>query len=72
PPAPKVTNDYYNKITNRNTHDAIRNKQSIPTTTARSDTTPKGDRPNSNIIDKVLAGIPLTDKEIRSVLHRQK
>ncbi|CAF0943761.1 unnamed protein product [Adineta steineri] len=72
PPAPKVTNDYYNKITNRNTHDAIHNKQSIPTTTVRSDTTPKGDRPNSNIIDKVLAGIPLTDKEIRSVLHRQK
>lgn len=33
---------------------------------------PKDERPHSDIIEKVLAGIPLTDSEIRKVIHRKK
>lgn len=32
----------------------------------------KAERPHSDIIEKVLAGIPLTDNEIRRVIHRKK
>ena len=32
----------------------------------------KGERQHSDIIEKVLAGIPLTDNEIRRVIHRPK
>jgi hypothetical protein len=71
-PPPKVTNDYYNKATNLNTHDTVRNKQPIGSKTIRPTTTPKNERPHSDIIEKVLAGIPLTDSEIRKVIHRPK
>jgi hypothetical protein len=72
PPPPKVTNDYYNKTTNLNTHDTVRNKQPIGSKTIHPSTTPKNERPHSDIIEKVLAGIPLSDSEIRKVIHRPK
>ena len=66
PPPPKVTNDYYNKATHYP-------RPPITTTdTVRSNTTPKGERQHSGIIEKVLAGIPLSDNEIRSVIRRPK
>ncbi|UJR36988.1 hypothetical protein I4U23_029696 [Adineta vaga] len=66
PPPPKVTNDYYNKV-------FPQTKQSSASSNSRSNTTPtKSDRQHSDIIEKVLAGIPLSDKEIRSVIHRSK
>jgi hypothetical protein len=68
PPPPKVTNDYYNKAINPNTHETVRNKQSITST----NNNPKGERQHSDIIEKVLAGIPLTNTEIRRVIHRPK
>jgi hypothetical protein len=72
PPPPKVTNDYYNKAMNFNTHDTVRNKQPIGSKPIRPTTTTKNERPHSDIIEKVLAGIPLTDSEIRKVIHRPK
>ena len=75
PPPPKVTNDYYNKATNHYTSDAVRPKPPITTTTTtdtRSNYKPKGERQHSDIIEKVLAGIPLSDNEIRSVIRRPK
>jgi len=74
PPPPKVTNDYYNKLTNLNTHDTVHNKQSTTSTDTRSNTTTttKNERQHSDIIEKVLAGIPLTNTEIRRVIHRPK
>jgi hypothetical protein len=71
-PPPKVTNDYYNKSTNLNTHDTVRNKPSIASTATRSNTAAKNERQHSDIIEKVLAGIPLTNTEIRRVIHRPK
>ena len=61
PPPPKVTNDYYNKAINVN-------KQ----TTISTASPQKNERHHSDIIEKVLAGIPLTNTEIRSVIHRPK
>ncbi len=71
-PPPKVTNDYYNKATNHYTSDAARPKPPITTTETRSNHMPKGERQHSDIIEKVLAGIPLSDNEIRSVIRRPK
>jgi hypothetical protein len=71
-PPPKVTNDYYNKSTNLNTHDTIHNKQSTTSKDTRSNTTTQNERQHSDIIEKVLAGIPLTNTEIRRVIHRPK
>jgi hypothetical protein len=71
-PPPKVTNDYYNKATNVHTHDTIRSKPPIIPTDTRSNNIPNGERQHSNIIEKVLAGIPLSDNEIRSVIRRPK
>jgi hypothetical protein len=72
PPPPKVTNDYYNKAPDLYTRDAIRPKPPIITTDTRSNHIPKGERQHSDIIEKVLAGIPLSDNEIRSVIRRPK
>ncbi len=71
-PQPKVTNDYYNKPINLNTHDTVRNKQTAASTNIRSNNVPKNERQHSEIIEKVLAGIPLTNNEIRSVIRRPK
>ncbi|CAF2874948.1 unnamed protein product [Rotaria sp. Silwood2] len=72
-PPPKITNDYYNKAVNLNTDDKINKKQPITSTNIRSNTnTSKNEREHSDIIAKVLAGIPLTDNEIRRVIHRPK
>ena len=67
-PPPKVTNDYYNKAINTHPSESTRSKQ--PVTSA--DNRPKGERHHSDIIEKVLAGIPLSDHEIRRVIHRPK
>lgn len=65
-PPPKVTHDYYNKATHYP-------RPPITTTdNTRSTHTPKGERQHSDIIEKVLAGIPLSDNEIRSVVRRPK
>ena len=61
PPPPKVTNDYYNKAPSH-----------VPSQSIKSTNSPKGERPHSDIIEKVLAGIPLSDSEIRRVIHRRK
>jgi hypothetical protein len=71
-PPPKVTNDYYNKAIHLSTHDTVRNKQPVASTTIRSINLPKSERQHSDIIEKVLAGIPLSDNEIRRVIHRPK
>ena len=39
---------------------------------APTNNTSKTERPHSDIIEKVLAGIPLTPNEIRKVIHRKK
>lgn len=73
PPPPKITNDYFNKPNNLNSYDVNRNKQQpVPTTDNRSNTIPQNERQHSDIIEKVLAGIPLTNTEIRRVIHRPK
>jgi hypothetical protein len=72
PSPPKVTNDYYNKAINLNTHDTVRTKQPITTMNMRSTNPPKTEREHSDIIEKVLAGIPLSDNEIRKVIRRPK
>ncbi|CAM4798433.1 unnamed protein product [Rotaria magnacalcarata] len=64
---PKVTNDYYNKAFNLKTEDTVAKKQPIP-----PNQNSKGEREHSDIISKVLAGIPLSDSEIRRVIHRPK
>ena len=66
---PKITNDYYNKEIHFNNHDRTGNDKSINVQTNNSS---KSQREHSDIIDKVLAGIPLTDNEIRRVIHRPK
>ncbi|CAF3447519.1 unnamed protein product [Rotaria sp. Silwood1] len=74
-PPPKITNDYYNKAINLNTDDKIYKKQPIASTSVRSNNNnnnPKNEREHSDIIAKVLAGIPLSDNEIRRVIHRPK
>ena len=70
----RVTNDYYNKAINVNTHDTVRTKQPTASTNeyAFNDTPPKTEREHSDIIEKVLAGIPLSDNEIRKVIRRPK
>ncbi|CAF1623111.1 unnamed protein product [Adineta ricciae] len=72
PQPPKVTNDYYNKASHQNAHTTTQSKQPSVSSNVRTNTAPKGERQHSDIIEKVLAGIPLTDKEIRSVIHRSK
>ncbi|CAF3663424.1 unnamed protein product [Rotaria socialis] len=64
---PKVTNDYYNKAFNLKTEDTVAKKQPIP-----PNQNSKDEREHSDIISKVLAGIPLSDSEIRRVIHRPK
>jgi hypothetical protein len=72
PPPPKVTNDYYNKAMHRDTHDTVRTKQPVTSANIQSNTNPTTERQHSSIIEKVLAGIPLSDHEIRKVLHGRK
>ena len=72
PQPPKITHDYYNKASHQNAHTATQSKQPSVSSNAPTNTAPKGERQHSDIIEKVLAGIPLTDKEIRSVIHRSK
>ncbi|CAF1571750.1 unnamed protein product [Rotaria sordida] len=72
-PPPKITNDFYNKAVNHNIDDKICKKQPITSTNIRSNNnTSKNEREHSDIIAKVLAGIPLTNNEIRRVIHRPK
>lgn len=69
---PKVTIDYYNKAINVKAENTLPKKQPVASTNVRSNNPPKGEREHSDIIAKVLAGIPLSDSEIRRVIHRPK
>lgn len=60
-PPPKVTTDYYNKVSDN-----------VPTQSIKPTNSPNGERQHSDIIEKVLAGIPLSNSEIRRVIHRRK
>ena len=71
-PPPKVTNDYYNKAVNHHVQNTQCNKKSVSSTNVHSNNSSKNEREHSDIIEKVLAGIPLTDNEIRRVIHRPK
>jgi hypothetical protein len=72
PTAPTTTNDRYNKAFNLHTHDTVCTKQPGASSNVHSDDNQKCERQHSDIIEKVLAGIPLTDNEIRRVIHRPK
>jgi hypothetical protein len=56
----------------RDTHDTVRTKQPVTSANIQSNTNPTTERQHSSIIEKVLAGIPLSDHEIRKVLHGRK
>ena len=51
-PPPKVTNDYYNKATHPQIHDAVRPKPSVPSADIRSSNPPRGERQHSDIYRK--------------------
>ena len=56
----------------RGVSDPIRPKQIAAPAAVAAKNPAKDERPHSDIIEKVLAGIPLTDSEIRKVIHRKK